>query len=458
MTNAKTIVLALLGTTFLGGCTTSIAHLETVKNDPKEAPIIYSSPVRSNVTPMSEPLACFGKKLKAQRKSPLSVAVGDVKDYTGKQGQDEGYAITQGGALMAYTALGKMHGGVLLHERFDTRIAEAELIYGDRRQLGDGAQHEVPDPKTGQGTEVPWKPYFGGSIRQSQYFIVGGITELNYNIQSGGAELAVSNVGPKARIFTMNVAVDLRIVGTQSLLVYDTVSLQKQISGYEVGVGVFRFFGSNLFDVNIGAKNQEPLQLGVRTAIEAAVMELVGSVANVDPTSCMPESLEPVRWNGADPSVRAAAAEAARNQDSFDTSEMLAAADEKLVLPPPATPQVKTAAAKPKPVEKTASIQSDEVAVEFQPNSVDLSKMSLATLDHVASLVSGGHQVNLTVSTRDTKTDSTLVGKRIEAVVAALAERGIARNEAKLSWQASSTQVSMTSPSGIQEIARMRVG
>jgi hypothetical protein len=137
---------------------------------------------------------------------------------------------------------------------------------------------------------------------------------------------------------------------------------------------------------------------------------------------------------------------------------MLAAADEKLVLPPPATPQVKTAAAKPKPVEKTASIQSDEVAVEFQPDSVNLSKMSLATLDHVASLVSGGHQVNLTVSTRDTKTDSTLVGKRIEAVVAALAERGIARNEAKLSWQASSTQVSMTSPSGIQEIARMRVG
>jgi curli biogenesis system outer membrane secretion channel CsgG len=460
MKNTKAIVLALLGTTFLGGCTTSIAHLETVKNDPKEAPIIYSSPVRSNVTPMSEPLSCFGQKLKAQRKRPLSVAVGDVKDYTGKQGQDEGYAITQGGALMAYTALGKMHGGVLLHERFDTRIAEAELIYGDRRQLGDGAQHEVPDPKTGQGTEVPWKPYYGGSIRQSQYFIVGGITELNYNIQSGGAELAVSNVGPKARIFTMNVAVDLRIVGTQSLLVYDTVSLQKQISGYEVGVGVFRFFGSNLFDVNIGAKNQEPLQLGVRTAIEAAVMELVGSVANVDPTSCMPESLGPVKWNGADPSVRTAAAEAARDQDSFDTSNMLASADEKLVLPPPATPQPQVKTAEVKPAEKTASIQSNEVAVEFEPDSDALSKMSLATLDHVASLVSGGNQVNLTVSTRDTKTDkdSTLVSKRIEVVIAALAERGISKNEAQLAWQASPTKVSMTSTSGIQEIARMRVG
>jgi curli biogenesis system outer membrane secretion channel CsgG/outer membrane protein OmpA-like peptidoglycan-associated protein len=465
MTKTKAIVFALLGSTFLGGCTTSIAHLETVKNNPKEAPIIYSSPVRSNVTPMSEPLACFGKKLKAQRKSPISVAVGDVKDYTGKQGQDEGYAITQGGALMAYTALGKMHGGVLLHERFDTRIAEAELVYGDRRQLGDGAQHQVPDPKTGQGTEVPWKPYFGGSIRQSQYFIVGGITELNYNIQSGGAEFAVSNVGPKARIFTMNIAVDLRIVGTQSLLVYDTVSLQKQISGYEVGVGVFRFFGSNLFDVNVGAKNQEPLQLGVRTAIEAAVMELVGSVANVDPTTCMPESLGPVKWNGADPAVKQAAAEAARDQDAYDTSEMLAAADEKLVLPPPASPEPKVQTAAVKPVqsqEKTASNQSNEVAVEFQPDSVNLNKMSLATLDHVASLVSGGRQVNLTVSTRDTKTGSnanpTLVRQRIDAVVAALAERGISKNEAKLAWQASSTQVSMTSTSGIQEIARMRVG
>src|SRR5690606_38849023 len=97
-----------------------------------------------------------------------------------------------------------------------------------QRHLGDGVEHMIDDPTTGEPASVPWKPYFGGKILQSDYFIVGGITELNYNIQSGGAEISIGNVGPKARRYTMSVAVDMRIVGTQSLMVYDTVSIEKQ--------------------------------------------------------------------------------------------------------------------------------------------------------------------------------------------------------------------------------------
>ena len=284
------------------GCATSTANLSSVQHHVREASAVYTSPVRDNVTPLDKALACLGGKLKQRDGKPLAVAVGDIKDYTGKQGQDEGYAITQGGALMAYSALGKMGGGVRVHERFDTRIAEAELLYMSQRQLGDGERHVVDDPDAGE-TVVPWKPYFGGSILQSDYFIVGGITELNYNIQSGGGELAVSNVGPKARLYTMNVAVDLRIVGSQSLLVHDTVSVEKQLTGYEVGFGIFRFFGNELFDVNIGAKSQEPLQLGVRMAIETATLELIASVARTDPTSCMPPEFGPVEWDGANQEV-----------------------------------------------------------------------------------------------------------------------------------------------------------
>jgi len=125
---------------------------------------------------------------------------------------------------------------------------------------------------------------FGGSVLQSDYYIVGGITELNFNIQSGGAELSVNNVGGKGRIYTMNISVDLRIVGSQSFRVFDTVSIQKQISGYEIGTDVFRFFGSDLWDVNAGAKSQEPLQLAVRMAIESALLEIVPTVTGVEPT------------------------------------------------------------------------------------------------------------------------------------------------------------------------------
>lgn len=242
-----------------------------------------SSAVSRNITPYDGILGCFGEQI-ADR--PISIAVGNVRDYTGKSASEEGFAITQGGSLMAYSALGKIGSGVRIHERFDTSIADAELAYIKDRKLGDGRTHEVPDAATGEPREVPWKPYFGGSVLQSEYYIVGGITELNYNIRSGGAELQVDAVGPKARQYVSNVAVDLRIVGTQSLRVYKTVSVQKQVVGYEVGFGVFRFFGSELFDLNVGEKNQEPLQLAVRVAIEDAVLQLVADIADQSPDVC----------------------------------------------------------------------------------------------------------------------------------------------------------------------------
>jgi curli biogenesis system outer membrane secretion channel CsgG len=251
-----------------------------------DVPIVMSSKPTPNNTPLTAKLICYGERLQASNKGHVSLAVGNIRDYTGKQSDQEGFLVTQGGSLMAYTALGHLIPGISLHERFDTQIGDAELNYIANRQLGDGSMHSTVDQATGKDSQVPWKPYFGGSIIQSDYYIVGGITELNFNLQSGGAELGVNNVGGKGRIYTMNVSVDLRIVGTQSLKVYDTVSIQKQISGYEVGLDIFRFFDSDLWDVNAGNKNQEPLQLAVRTAIESALLDILPTVTGVEPTGC----------------------------------------------------------------------------------------------------------------------------------------------------------------------------
>jgi curli biogenesis system outer membrane secretion channel CsgG len=243
-----------------------------------------SSGVSQNTTPYDPVLACFGQKI---AKKGLSIAVGDIRDYTGKTVQDEGLLVTQGGALMAYSALGKMAPGVHIYERFDTRIADAELAYMNERQLGDGQQHVVADKATGKPGDVPWVPYFGGSILQSDYYIVGGITEVNFNIRSGGAEVQFNQVGPKKREYVMNVALDMRIVDTQSLRVMKTVSVQKQIVGYEVGFGVFKFFDDYLFDINAGVKNQEPLQLAIRMAIEDGTLQLVSAVSKTAPEGCL---------------------------------------------------------------------------------------------------------------------------------------------------------------------------
>src|SRR5699024_9315131 len=98
-----------------------------------EVPIVYSSPVRTNVTPMDHALKCYGNKLSATGHKRLAIGVGTVRDYTGKITDRSGYAITQGGSLMAYSALGKLAqasaGDLTLVERFNTAVTNAELAY-----------------------------------------------------------------------------------------------------------------------------------------------------------------------------------------------------------------------------------------------------------------------------------------------------------------------------------------
>ena len=265
----------------LSGC----VSLHATRMAPGEAPTLIGPAVRDNVTPLDPAFVCMAGRLLASGARPPVIAVGDVRDFTGKYSVNEGTAITQGGALMVGSALGKLGGGLVMAERFDPTIAERELAYVDRRQLGDGQSHDLASPAG--ASKVAWLPYYGGSITASDYFIVGGITELNYDNHSGGAEFRINQTGPKARTYTQSVAIDLRIVDTRSLVVVKAISLTKQFTGYEVGFNTFRFFGSQLFDINLGAKAQEPLQLGIRTALEEATLRLVGAVTRQDPSGCL---------------------------------------------------------------------------------------------------------------------------------------------------------------------------
>ena len=63
----------------------------------KEVQILTGTAPRANRTPMDPAFVCLSERLQQQRAKVFSVAVGDVKDYTGKYSQTEGNAITQGG-------------------------------------------------------------------------------------------------------------------------------------------------------------------------------------------------------------------------------------------------------------------------------------------------------------------------------------------------------------------------
>jgi len=428
----RAVVLLVLLATGLAGC----VRLHQARLAPGEVPTLVGSAVRDNRTPMDGALACFGAELRAARARPPVIAVGDVHDYTGKYSVNEGNAITQGGALMVYSALGKLGGAVTLAERFDPTIAERELGYTDRRQLGDGAVHDVAGAPGATANRVPWLPYYGGSIAASDYFIVGGITELNYDIRSGGVDLAVSQIGPKARTYTESVAIDLRIVDTRSLVVVRTISLTKQFIGYEVGFNLFRFFGSSLFDVDAGAKGQEPLQLGVRTALEEAALRLVGAVTRRDPSSCLSQHAGFATGDRPPVETMVSATHSGFPQVAAHRISLLALGGS---LPGNAAVAMPFEFASAAPAAAADAVFERVVAAAAKaPVEIALVARESETLD---------------AARRDA-----LASQRIAAVVAALRARGF-RGAVSTLWRADPSGPAVRSAaSGFQDVARLRIG
>lgn len=340
----------LLMASLLGSCDDG----PTVLLAGDEQPIMIGSRVRRNTTILTDTFICFDAALAKAGKKPLKIAVGNIADFTGKTSDTEGAVITRGGSLMLFSALGLMRNSVKLQDRFDTTVTDLEMKYINARQLGDGTEHTVENEK------VPWMPYFGGSIQKSDYVIMGGITEVNFNISSGGFNAELNQTGFKRRTFTMSVAADLRLVKTESLEVVATSSFQKQFTGREVNANVFSFFdvfnNKQLFDVYGGDISQEPMQLGVRTILEEAALELLSQANRMDYRPCtVPQvpvapipapakvdapSLTPAPVAAAEPALTKDIASVNTNRDTTATAAVTPAPTTTLQAIPQATPQM----------------------------------------------------------------------------------------------------------------------
>lgn len=228
--------------------------------------------VMENKTRYSHALECLKPLVGGRGPNAKRFAVGRVSDFTGKEDLVNGKRLTQGAALMVISALAKT--GVPMVERFDTSIADMELKYSDNKLITDN-----PDSKA-------HRQIFSGSLPGSDYHIVGGITEVNYNIRSGSLESSIRFIGAAARYFVMNVAVDLRVINTKTLEVVNTQSLQKQIIGTELSGGYFRLFSDGLVDLNAAERTQEPIQKGVRMVIEQAVFNMLTEMNNLPAQNC----------------------------------------------------------------------------------------------------------------------------------------------------------------------------
>lgn len=262
----RTLLVSALAVFLLPACTT-LPHFS--RDNYVDA--MDGAEVIENDTRYSRELTCLRPAIKA---APVHrFAVGRVNDFTGKEDLVNGKRITQGAALMVMSALAK--AGVPMVERFDTSIADMELKYSDNKLITD-------EPSTNGS----YRKIFGGSIPGSDYHIVGGITEVNYNIKSGSIDSSIQFLGASAQYFVMNVGIDLRLVNTKTLEVVDVQSLQKQIIGTELRGGYFRLFTDGVFDVNAAERTQEPIQKAVRMVIEQAVFNMVEDVYKISPAGC----------------------------------------------------------------------------------------------------------------------------------------------------------------------------
>ena len=237
---------------------------------------IRGAPATANPSPYFAALTCLSRRGGWIGGAPPRIAVGRISDMTGRVDLQTGARVSQGAALFAITALAR--SGAPVVERLDNTVAEIELNYARQHLLSDAPERAGQDPDN-------FRPIHVGQVAGSRYYLVGGVTELNYNIASNGVNVQAGDVSTtglrglgQASRYVMNVAVDLRLVDTRSQEVVNSVSFQKQVVGVDRSLGLTGTQGSVGGVATAGGGAMEPVQAAVRTVVERGVFELLADI------------------------------------------------------------------------------------------------------------------------------------------------------------------------------------
>ena len=261
----------------LAGCT----GLTPVYRD--IAPITGPTPY-INRTPMHAALMCVRKRVAAA--PDIRFGVADFVDGTGATMGDtdvNGRYFSQRPDLMLVVALSK--AGVHLVNRSSTGVAEWEMKQAMDKRLGDGK------PTVVGNTRFDYRPVRAGEFLGSNYYIHGAITEINWNLSSDANEVGAFGLTAGRRTYRVSMAVDLVVSNSTTTEVVFARSYSKQLVGYETGAGVFRFVNAavvpgsavELFQANIGQKQNEPVQQALRWLVETAGYDIVSQIYGRDP-------------------------------------------------------------------------------------------------------------------------------------------------------------------------------
>lgn len=104
----------------------------------------------------------------------------------------------------------------------------------------------------------------------------GGVIAYESNVRTGGAGAKFMGIGSSEQYRSDQVTVNLRAVDIRTGRILVSTSTTKSIYSYKLSADVFRFVSfKELLEVEVGYTRNEPAQLCVQAAIEAALVHLI---------------------------------------------------------------------------------------------------------------------------------------------------------------------------------------
>jgi curli production assembly/transport component CsgG len=194
-------------------------------------------------------------------KGKIVAAVYSFRDQTGqyKASPDSSFstAVTQGAASMLVRALKDSNWFLPVErESLQSLLTERKVI-----RAGLSTQEAAQ--------ALP-------NLLAANVLLEGGIVAYESNIKTGGAGARYLGVGGSTLYRMDQVTVTLRAVDIRSGRILNAVSTTKTIFSHQVDLNVFRFAKQDkLLELEVGYSRNEPAQLCVADAIEAALIHLI---------------------------------------------------------------------------------------------------------------------------------------------------------------------------------------
>jgi curli production assembly/transport component CsgG len=140
----------------------------------------------------------------------------------------------------------------------------------------EGLQDLLTERRIIRAQEKPETPSKMPQLMSASILLQGGVVAYETNVKTGGAGVRYFGLGVSDLYRTDQVTVNLRAVDVRNGKVVQSVSTTKTILSVKVGADLFRFVSyGRLLEAEVGMTRNEPSQLCVQEAIQAAVAHLI---------------------------------------------------------------------------------------------------------------------------------------------------------------------------------------